>query len=310
MTETNPYNASPKIQAELLQMPRMHLLAYRGSIAHGMYIPSTDPNSIDDVDLMAIYSGELETYLGLGRQDVVERFVEHFDLVGYELRKFFNLLLKCNPNVLGLLWQEPDKYLHKDKIGEMLIENRELFSSKAAYHSFSGYAYSQLKRMTSFHDKGEGQCCKGETFHSADCSMREQLGRGSAKKFATGFMGAKRKSLVEQFGYDTKNAAHCLRLLRMGIEFLREGCLQMDRTGIDAEWLLRVKKGELSLAEVQKEADDLFAHLKEVGEVTRLPEQPDRKKVEELLMDCLSLALNTEIALRTNNHLRKGLKGD
>jgi len=28
------------------------LLAYRGSIAHNMYVPDSDPNSIDDVDLM------------------------------------------------------------------------------------------------------------------------------------------------------------------------------------------------------------------------------------------------------------------
>lgn len=27
------------------------LLAYSGSIAHNMYVPTSDPNSIDDVDL-------------------------------------------------------------------------------------------------------------------------------------------------------------------------------------------------------------------------------------------------------------------
>lgn len=29
-------------------------LAYRGSVAHNMYVPSTDPDSIDDKDLMSI----------------------------------------------------------------------------------------------------------------------------------------------------------------------------------------------------------------------------------------------------------------
>ena len=28
------------------------VLGYRGSISHGMYVPQTDPNSIDDKDVM------------------------------------------------------------------------------------------------------------------------------------------------------------------------------------------------------------------------------------------------------------------
>lgn len=33
-------------------------------------------------------------------------------------------------------------------------------------------------------------------------------------------MGEKRKQLVAKHGYDTKNASHLIRLLRMGMEFL------------------------------------------------------------------------------------------
>ena len=39
--------------AELVY-PGTILMAYRGSIAHGMYTPSTDPDSIDDKDLMGV----------------------------------------------------------------------------------------------------------------------------------------------------------------------------------------------------------------------------------------------------------------
>jgi len=52
-------------------------------------------------------------------------------------------------------------------------------------------------------------------------------------------MGAKRKSLVEKFGYDTKNAAHLILLLRMGIEFLSVGVLHVKRH--DAQELLEIK---------------------------------------------------------------------
>lgn len=308
MKETNPLKAAPEVKAALLPLDRkIHLLAYRGSIAHGMYVPSSEPESIDDVDLMAIYSGSLKHYLGLGEQDTIERFVEHFDLVAYELKKFFSLLLKCNPNVLGLLWQEEDKYLLLDKTGRMLIDNRELFSSKAAYHSFSGYAYGQLKRMNAYKDNGEEACCTGEEFHQPECPLSKEKGRGRMKKFATGFMGAKRKKLVETFGFDTKNAAHCLRLLTMGIEFLQTGQLKVDRSSIDAEWLLSVKTGKVPLNEVMAMADSLFLSLTEAERNSPLPERPNEKKVEELLMDCLSLNLNTEVAFRQSDLLKKGL---
>ena len=51
----------------------------------------------------------------------------------------------------------------------------------------------------------------------------------------------KRKRLVEQYRYNTKNAAHLIRLLRIGIEFLRDGELIVDRGGYDAQDLLAVK---------------------------------------------------------------------
>ena len=37
-------------------------LCWRGSVAHGMYVPKSDPNSIDDKDLMGIYIGQ-EAYV-------------------------------------------------------------------------------------------------------------------------------------------------------------------------------------------------------------------------------------------------------
>jgi hypothetical protein len=45
-------------------------LCWRGSVAHGMYVPKSDPDSIDDKDVMGIYIAPIEHYLGFGRQDV------------------------------------------------------------------------------------------------------------------------------------------------------------------------------------------------------------------------------------------------
>ena len=40
-------------------------LGYRGSIAHGMYVPNSNPDSIDDKDLIGAFTGPIEYYLGL-----------------------------------------------------------------------------------------------------------------------------------------------------------------------------------------------------------------------------------------------------
>lgn len=41
------------------------LVGYRGSIAHGMYVPPKNPTSIDDKDLMSVCIPPLDFYLGL-----------------------------------------------------------------------------------------------------------------------------------------------------------------------------------------------------------------------------------------------------
>jgi predicted nucleotidyltransferase len=68
-------------------------LCWRGSVAHGMYVPKNDPDSIDDKDVMGIYIGPLEHYLGFGRKEVYEQWEGEWDCVFYELKKFVGLLL-------------------------------------------------------------------------------------------------------------------------------------------------------------------------------------------------------------------------
>ncbi len=127
------------------------MLAYRGSVAHGMYIPNSDPNSIDDIDLMGICIPPAENYLGLkrfGSRGTQEIKVDEWDIVVYEAQKAISLLAVGNPNILGMLWL--DEYVSLSTEGQMLVDNRELFSTKRVYHAFTGYAHGQLKRMTHF----------------------------------------------------------------------------------------------------------------------------------------------------------------
>lgn len=242
-------------QSSILLPDNLILLGYRGSIAHNMYVPNTDPNSIDDKDVMGVFIAPVEHYLGFGRHEHKEKFVDEWDAVSYELRKFILLLLRNNPNVMSLLWVSDEYMIYVHEVGKLLLENKDIFVSKVAYKSFVGYATSQLKRMTRFDHKG--------------------------------YMGEKRRKLVEKFGYDTKNAAHLIRLLRMGIEFLNEGRLNVERK--DAAELLEIKTGKWPVERVRTEAEGLFKLAEEANIKSKLPEKPDRDKAEKLLMKMIKL---------------------
>ena len=253
----------------------------------GCTFRSPIPNSIDDKDVMGIYIGPLEHYLGFGRKDVYEQWEGEWDCVFYELRKFIGLLLNCNPNVLSLLWLKPNGIIYETPIGARLREHRDLFVTKKAYHSFSGYAHAQFKKMISFNQEAQAlmqqleeqlasfgidpESCdaghslrtlNGQPFVGATTEMMEVVKRYRGERrryYSGGYMGQKRRELVRRVGYDAKNAAHLIRLLRMGIEFLTEGTLHVERA--DAPELLDIKRGAWPLEKVKAESERLVSTL-------------------------------------------------
>lgn len=228
------------------------LVGRRGSESHGTYVPPDDPNSVDDRDLMGVCVPPAPWTLGMRRWEGAESIKGVWDVVLYDFRKFVSLLCKQNPNVIGMLWLEDEDYILRSEDADLLIQHRDLFRARElAYDAFCGYAYSQLKKLTS------GVCA--------------------------GYMGAKRKALVERFGYDCKNANHLVRLLHTGEEFLRTGRLQVRRTW-DREMLIEIKRGGWELARVQQHADDYFAKLKTARDRSPLPEAIDMDAVNELVV--------------------------
>ncbi|GAB4543635.1 MAG: hypothetical protein Tsb0014_37420 [Pleurocapsa sp.] len=95
----------------------------------------------------------------------------------------------------------------------------------------------------------------------------------------------KRAELEAKCGYDSKHAAHCIRLLRMGNEILTTGKVNVDRQGIDAEELLEIRLGNVSYDLVLEEAENLFTQLDSSYEVSILPYNVDREKVNQLCIE-------------------------
>ena len=249
-------NLTPELKKELFPDNTI-LEAYRGSITHNMYIPNTDPNSVDDIDLISVYMAPKEYYVGLGfgkkYTKAIDKFVGKYDVVSYEFRKFISLLLKSNPNVIGLLWLKDNHYIKVNHCASVLIDNRDLFISKDMYASYTGYAYGQLKRMSHYS--------------------------------TAGYMGKKRKALVDKYKFDTKNASHCIRLLRMCMETLTTGEVNVPRE--DAPQLLEIKRGRWSLEQVKAEADRLFKLTDEAYVRSKLPNHPDYDKIEKIVMETM-----------------------
>ncbi len=275
------------------------IVAYRGSHTHGTYLPPEDPTGHDDVDLISVYvDPRPEAYFGTEGQVWTGHDVKigQWDGVTYCLQHFAKLAAACNPNVIATLWLREQDYLLIDWAGRELVEHRDMFTSRLAAKSFVGYAMGQLKRMTAWRDQNltSGMChCSGE-WHEENCDLKKERGRGSSKLYATGFMGAKRKALVEKFGYDVKNAAHLIRLLRMGREFLETGSLQVYRP--DSAELIAIKRGEWKIERVVDEAEAHFAVIEERRHMSHLPETPDFGAISQLVTRVMCRALEESVS--------------
>ena len=115
------------------------LLGLGGSYAYGTN------NESSDIDIRGIATHNAEDILTRkGFEQVVN---EETDTTIYSLEKIVNLLSNCNPNTIEILGLESWQYLYISDIGQALINNRDMFLSKRAIHSFGGYAGSQLRRL-------------------------------------------------------------------------------------------------------------------------------------------------------------------
>jgi hypothetical protein len=125
------------------------VLARIGSHSHNTHIPK-EGDGIDDTDFMGVVIPPESYVFGLKNWDNLSFQFEELDCVFYSFRKFVNLLIKSNPNVLGLLWLREEDYIAQSKEWEWMLACRTDFSSLEAYHSFVGYAKGQMQKMTHF----------------------------------------------------------------------------------------------------------------------------------------------------------------
>lgn len=263
-------NAPSQWRAEKGLMYRVTI----GSGVHGMAIEGQD-----DIDEMGVFVEPPETVLG-------HQTIEHYsyrtqpegvcsgpgdlDLIVYSLRKYVKLAASGNPTVLIPLFVKDSDVQYINEFGQELRENAHWFASKSAGAKFKGYLESQR--------------------------------RGLNGERSGGTRNQGRKDIRARNGFDTKFAAHMIRLGVQGVEFLSTGRITLPIPGRDLKYLRDLKSGvflhgedpasekgkkiwELKKAETLRKALELEAKIDQAMADSRLPDRPDYQKIDQWVID-------------------------
>jgi predicted nucleotidyltransferase len=292
-----------------------------GSHAYGLATEDSD------LDLKGVMVGPRGWYLGY--QAPPEQIELTKDHVLYDARKFFRLAAAANPTVIELLWTDPSDHRVVTAEGERLLEHRDDFLSRRAQDTFVGYALSQLKRIKGHRswllsppkqepkrrDYGlpettliakdqlraaevmieQGKIEEVElTPNFIEIMQRERAYRQARREWEN-YQSWKRNrnparaKLEAQFGYDTKHAQHLVRMLRMGVEILRDGEVRVRRD--DAEELHAIRSGAWSYDELVERAERLGAKVREAAQCSALPKAPDEERLDALCAEIVESVL-------------------
>ena len=199
-----------------------------------------------DIDLRGVCIPPKNVVMGFARNFEQQNY-EDEDTVVYGLTKFMKLCLSNNPNIIELLFAPEDCIRVMTPTWEKLRERRDEIISAKCYHTFTGYAHSQLNRLRGHREwlrnpptykptreefglaqAGEGARDLARGIDVAELSQEARSIIGREKQYKA----AKRRwddytrwkkernparaKLESAHGYDTKHALHLVRLLRMG----------------------------------------------------------------------------------------------
>jgi hypothetical protein len=299
----------------------VHYETIMGSVAYGV---SSDTSDMDVYAWCIPPKDEVFPHLrgeiiGFGKQK--HRFAnyqEHhlkdvdrdkeYDLNVYNIVDYFQLVMGNNPNMIDSLFTPDNCILHITRIGQMVRDKRKIFLHKKCWHTFKGYAYQQVHKMTvpdynfcptcnaaatvwedvlhhqdteawivqnDMNETYEEECRTGK--RCAKCgtmSVKKKIKRKSEK----------RQETVENYGYDLKFAYHVVRLLNEVEMIMVEGDLDLQR---NREQLKAIRRGEWSERQIKEYFSKKESELEKVYAESKLPYGPDEEKIKQLLLDCL-----------------------
>ncbi len=243
----------------------------------------------------------------------------------FEVAKFLRLCAEANPNALEILFADEADWVFETPAWRAIQASRAAFLTRKVQQTFLGYGLSQLKRIKTHRGwllhppetkptRSKFGLPEQGTFNPDDRSRltafidsasegaralpSELVAMLEAEKRYLGALkhwhafetwqqerNPARAELERKHGYDTKHAAHLIRLMRMGLEVLRDGQLRVRRH--DAEELRAIRDGALSYDALVDQTTELEGLMKAALQTSRLPEDVDREAVDALLLSVL-----------------------
>lgn len=173
-----------------------------------------------------------------------------YDITVYNIVKFFDLCMACNPNMIDSLFTPRRCSMHSTHIGELVRENRKLFLHKGAYHKFRGYAYSQLSKI------------------------RNKVNSSNPERAVS----------IEKYGFDVKFAYHLIRLADECEQILTVHDLDLEN---NKEQLKAIRRGEWTLEQVEEHFTAKERQLEILYNTSTLRHSPDEDAIKAVLLNCL-----------------------
>jgi len=243
---------------------------------------------------------------------------EAVDRKFYEIRNFTKLAIENNPNLLEVLFVNKENIIYNSYLGGILLANKHLFPWKGLKEKYLGYSISQQKKMlvksgnmkdlkngldflmylqknelskyifevesnllSIFKDNGNQHLKLGDIYIQKNITIRKAIEQiqGRVDKFGN------RKELVDEYGFDTKFAAHCVRLLSEGKDLLETGEIVFPLK--QRELLLEIRNGKYSLDEVNEMIESGKSELEKSYVHSSLPSKPRYKEINDLLVNMM-----------------------
>ena len=267
------------------------LLGLAGSYAYGTNIESSD------IDIRGITLNQKSDLIGLTQ---FEQYVDdNTDTVIYAFNKMVNLLLSCNPNTIELLGLSPDNYLYLNDIGKMLLDNKRLFLSKRAIQSFGGYADAQLRRLQNALARDTFPQSEKEQ-HIFNSVKNAMYSFNSSSNVVKDYDKIGKRNKKKDDLHLNKHAMHLMRLFMMAIDILEKGEINTYREK-EHELLMDIRFGKYQTDEGTF-SDSFYDMMREyekklhyASKHTQLPDEPDFKRVQELVMTINERVIRDEI---------------
>lgn len=176
---------------------------------------------------------------------------KEYDFSIYSIIKYFWMLKNNNPNIIDSLFTPLECVLYITPIGERVRQDRKLFLHKGSYHTYRGYAFSQLKSL----DRGDKT--------------------------------SKRYESRQKYGYDVKFGMNLIRLLHQAEQILQEGDIDLQRHN---EHLKAIRRGDFTKEEIIDFAKQKEKCLDKLYHESSLRHKPDVVAIKTLLLECLEQA--------------------